>query len=189
MFLYQYTSSELVEFLTATLRPSPKARASFPAAAPEGTAGKKKRRRGGAAARRVKLARAEASAAEPPTDQARARLTSPMFLGALSPTRGSSRSQRSASASSRASRREELEPRRVTWADQLVDELDAKMQGRTLPGSFFSKQKASLKAKGRGKQKGKSSKKGKQQNAKGKSKGKNRDRPQASPAGPGAGGE
>ena len=45
-----------------------------------------------------------------------------------------------------------------------MDELDAKIQRRTPPGSFLSKQKSSLKAKGRGKQKGKSSKKGKQQN-------------------------
>ena len=42
--------------------------------------------------------------------------------------------------------------------------MDAITQGLTLAGSFFSKQKASMKAKGHGKQKGKSSKKGKQQN-------------------------
>ncbi len=104
------------------------------------------------------------SAAELPADQVRGRSPSPAVSAARSPSQGSNRSQRSASASSRTSRHEEPQLRRVTWADQLVDELDAKIQGRTLPGSFFSKQKASLKAKGRGKQKGKSSKKGKQQN-------------------------
>ena len=50
-----------------------------------------------------------------------------------------------------------MEPRRVSWAAPLVDELDAKERGRTLPGSFFSKQKAWMKDKGHGKQKGKSS--------------------------------
>ena len=171
-----------------TLRPAPMTRASFPAAAPEGTAGKKKRRRGGAAARRVKLARAEASAAEPPTDQARARSTSPTFLAARSPSRGSSRSQRSTSASSRASRSKEPEPRWVTWANQLADKLDAK-QGRTQPGSFIAKQKASLKAKGHGKQKGKNSGNGKQRNAKGKSNDMRQGLPRASPAEPGTSGE
>ena len=100
--------SDSAERPAVTLRPSPKSRASFPAAAPEGTAGekkkKKKKRRGGAAARRVKLARAKASAADPPADQTRERSASPMSFAARSPSRGSSRSQRSTSASSRANR-------------------------------------------------------------------------------------
>ena len=96
-----------------TLRPSPKARASFPAAAPEGPAGKKKRRRGGAAARRVKLARAKASAADPPADQTRERSASPMSFAARSPSRGSSRSQRITSASSRTSRTRRRRKRQV----------------------------------------------------------------------------
>ena len=74
-----------------------------------------------------------------------------------------------------------MEPRRVSWAAPLVDELDAKERGRTLshrqPGSFFSKQKAWMKDKGRGKQKGKSSRKGEQQIAKGKSKDKGKGQP------------
>ena len=70
-----------------------------------------------------------------------------------------------------------MEPRRVTWAAPLVDELDAKERARTLPGSFFSKQKAWMKDKGRGKQKGKSSRKGEQQIAKGKSKDKGKGQP------------
>ena len=78
-----------------------------------------------------------------------------------------------------------MEPRRVSWAAPLVDELDAKEQGRTLshqqPGSFFSRQKAWMKDKGngktKGKQKGKSSRKGNQQSAKGKSKDKGKGQP------------
>ncbi len=74
-----------------------------------------------------------------------------------------------------------MEPRRVSWAAPLVDELDANEQGRTLShqqlGSFFSWQKAGMKGKGHGQQKGKSSRKGKQQIAKGKSKDKGKGRP------------
>ena len=133
-------------------------------------------------------ARAEAAAAKSPTDQARARLTCPMFSGALSPTRGSSPSQRCTSASGRASSSKTPGLRWVTRANQLTDESDAKQQGRAHPGSSFAKQKASLKIRGHGKQKGKSSGKGKQRNAKGKSNDMGQDLPRASPAEPGTSG-
>ncbi len=119
-----------------TLRPSPKARAALLAAAPEGAAGKKRKRRGRArrftAERRLKLAR-EASAAEPPTDQARARSASPTFLVGRSPIRGSSRSQRSTSASSGTSRSSEPESRWATQGNQLADLSDAEHYGLAPP--------------------------------------------------------
>ena len=74
-----------------------------------------------------------------------------------------------------------MEPRWVSRAAQLVDELDAKEQGRTLshrqPGSLISRLKTWREGKGNGKQKGKCSRKGNQQIAKGKGKDKGKGQP------------
>ena len=127
-------------------------------------------------------ARAEASAAKSPTDQARARFASPMILGALSPASGSSRSQKGTCASGRASSSKRTGLRWVTRGNQLTDESDAKQQRRAHPGSPFAKQKTSLKIKGHGKQKVKNNGKANQLNAEGKNNDMGQDLARASPA-------
>ena len=76
---------------------------------------------------------------------------SPARTIASSPSRESSPSRKSASASSRHSRSDEKGSHRVSWAVPLVDEVDAKQQGRSFnhrpPGSFFSRQKSWMKGK------------------------------------------
>ena len=118
---------------------------------------------------------------------------SPARTIASSPSRESSPSRKSASASSRQSRSDEKDSLRVSWAVPLVDEVDAKQQGRSFnhrpPGSFFSRQKSWMKGKqgqkGQSKSHAKGSGKAGQRQSKGQKKGR-MSAPQATSGGDGA---
>ena len=81
----------------------------------------------------------------------------------------------------------------MSWADPLVDELDAKQRGRSLnnrqPGSFFLRQKNWMQSKQGRKGQGKSQGKGSGKSGQRKGKGKEQGKPRAAQAAPGGNGE